>query len=53
MTAVAGKSAYQEDLADARAELAELRTTGAPPRGCVAEANLIGQRVMPKISNQR
>lgn len=53
MTAIAGKPAYQADLAAARVELTKLRATATPPRGCVAEANLIGQRVMPKFSKPR
>lgn len=50
MTAVAGKPAYQSDLADARAELEALRASGTPPPGCAAEAEILNQRVMPHLS---
>ncbi|HVI99447.1 MAG TPA: phosphatase PAP2 family protein [Sphingomonas sp.] len=53
MTAIAGKPAYQADLSAARAELAALRRTGKPPQDCAAEANLIGQRVMPRLAEER
>lgn len=53
MTAVAGKSTYQADLAEARAELAALRASGPPAQGCTAEAELINQRVMPKLATTR
>jgi len=53
MTAIAGKEAYQADLARARVELTALRIDGTPPQGCAAEANLIGQRVMPKLAKAR
>lgn len=53
MAVVASKPAYQADLADARAELAALRTSGTPPQGCAAEADLLRQRVMPKLPRAR
>lgn len=50
MALVSTKPAYQADLAAARVELAKLRAGGAPKaQGCEAEANLIGQRVMPQL----
>ena len=50
MALVETKPAYQVDLAAAKAELDHLRAGGAPkPQGCAAEANLIAQRVMPKL----
>jgi acid phosphatase (class A) len=52
MAAIAAKPAYQADLADARVELTALRASGIPPQGCAAEANLLGQRVMPKLSKR-
>jgi acid phosphatase (class A) len=51
MTAVEGKPAYQADLARARAEIAALRARGAQPQGCAAEANLVNQRVMPRLDS--
>ena len=50
MTAVAGKPAYQAELAEARAELAVLRVSGKPPQGCAAETDLLKERVMPHLS---
>jgi acid phosphatase (class A) len=50
MALVSTKPAYQADLAAARIELDRLRHGGAPAaQGCEAEANLVGQRVMPKL----
>ncbi|WP_343527840.1 phosphatase PAP2 family protein [Sphingomonas sp.] len=51
MALVRTKSAFQEDLAAARAEIARLRADPASPRpqGCTAEEALVAQRVMPKL----
>ncbi|HEU4962170.1 MAG TPA: phosphatase PAP2 family protein [Sphingomonas sp.] len=53
MAAIESKPAYQVDLARARAEMAALRSDGAPPLGCTAEANLVRQRVMPRLDSAR
>jgi acid phosphatase (class A) len=50
MALVSTKPAYRADLAAAKAELDRLRAGGAPKaQGCTAEADLIAQRVMPKL----
>ena len=53
MAVVATKAAYQADLADARTELAALRTSGPAPQGCETEAALLRERVMPSFDAAR
>jgi acid phosphatase (class A) len=50
MAVVAAKPDYQSDLATAHAELAALRASAPPPQGCAAEAEVLSQRVMPKLA---
>jgi len=54
MTLVSTKPAYQQDIAAARMELAGLRAGGAPAaQGCGVEADLVSERVMPKLDQRR
>jgi acid phosphatase (class A) len=53
MALVSAKPAYQADLAEARTELAALRSSGPAPQGCEAEAALLRERVMPKLDAAR
>lgn len=53
MAVVSTKADYQADVAAARAELAQLRSSGEKPQGCEAEAALVRQRVMPKLNAAR
>jgi acid phosphatase (class A) len=52
MALVQTKPEYQADVQAARAELAALRTSGAKPAGCEAEAVLVRERVMPSLGGR-
>lgn len=52
MALVQTKPDYQADRTAAKAELDALRANGEQPSGCKAEADLVSERVMPKLGKK-